>query len=229
MSEDQRSEDQRGFEYAWGYFSVHATQRMQSVYFFLLAATFLMAAYGAAVVNKLHFLGLATGVLGALVAYIFHRLDRRVRSLIHAAEDALRPIESLLAERTKNRDLRILDKVGSPVPGSWSYTKLYRYLFVVFGLAFSAGALYSTWRLVPDDLGYAAAFGSSAGVAIVVSLLLAGYELFLLTVGVPEGLGRVGAGRPRWLTLLIAACASLCIVTAGILAMLLALKVLSGS
>src|ERR1022692_186234 len=92
----QRRVQKIAFDYAWGYFSLHAGQRMQSVNFFLLAVSFLAAAYVSAMVNRQPGLAAGISLVGASSSFFFYRIERRVRGLLHAAERALRPMEETM-------------------------------------------------------------------------------------------------------------------------------------
>jgi hypothetical protein len=140
---DRNALDQRVFEYPWRYFSLHAGQRMQSVNFFLIATTFLVSAYVAAVSGGHAGLAAGVAVLGAMSSFIFYRIERRVRGLIKAAEAALRPLEQSLAEVAANPALRILDSVETAPAGAWSYSRVFRALYAMVGLGFIAGSVYA--------------------------------------------------------------------------------------
>src|SRR5580700_7057577 len=131
------------FDYAWNYFSLHAGQRMQSVNFFLVAASFLVGAYVAAMGGNRP--GLAAGIstVGAISSFVFFRIERRVRGLLHAAEAALSPIEARIASETANPALRILEQAEKTAPDAWKYSKVFRILYFVIGVAFFAGAIYA--------------------------------------------------------------------------------------
>ena len=110
------------FDDAWNWFSLHARQRMQSVNFFLLAASFLVGAYVTAM--GANHPGLAAGIslVGAISSFVFFRIERRVRELLHAAEGALEPIEARIAAETGNLALRILEHVEKTAPDAWKYS-----------------------------------------------------------------------------------------------------------
>ena len=79
-------------DHAWAWFSLHATQRLQSVNFFLVATAFLSAAFVTAAKEKMYALAGGIAVLAVLISYVLYRMERRVRSLIHAAEHAIAPL-----------------------------------------------------------------------------------------------------------------------------------------
>lgn len=145
---DKFSIDKMAFDYAWGYFTVHAGQRMQSVNFFLLAAAFLVGAYVNAMANGHPGLAVGISLLGGFASLIFFRIERRVRELIHAAEAALRPIEEAMARRTEIPALRILHSVAAVTPGAWHYSKVFKMLYLAVGIGFVLAAIYAACVLL---------------------------------------------------------------------------------
>ncbi|MFZ0302739.1 MAG: hypothetical protein WAL75_08640, partial [Terracidiphilus sp.] len=71
MSNDE-SGDKIAFDYAWGWFSLHAGRWMQAVNFFLIAITFLAGSYVSAVVGNHPGLPIGISSLGALISIIFY-------------------------------------------------------------------------------------------------------------------------------------------------------------
>jgi hypothetical protein len=131
------------FDYAWGYFSLHAGQRMQSVNFFLLAASFLVAAYVSAMVGKYPSLAVGISLIGAWSSFVFYRIERRVRGLLHSAERALRPMGEAMADETHNPALRILKSVDATAPDAWPYSRVFRALYIAIGLGFGMASIYA--------------------------------------------------------------------------------------
>ncbi len=88
MTPDERKEART---YAWGYFALHADQRMKLFNFFLILSGLILGAFpairgmagGAKVVALLP-------LLLVLTAFIFWRLEERTRRLVKNAENALR-------------------------------------------------------------------------------------------------------------------------------------------
>jgi hypothetical protein len=140
---NENQSERIAFDYAWNYFSLHAGQRMQSVNFFLIAAAFLVGAYVSATVVAHPGLAAGISIVGAFSSFVFYRIERRVRGLLHAAENALRPVEERLAAETGNKALRILKSVDQASPDAWKYSKVFRMLYLVVGLGFLAATLYS--------------------------------------------------------------------------------------
>jgi hypothetical protein len=132
------------FDYAWGWFSLHAEQRMQAVNFFLIAIAFLAASYVSAIVGKYPALAAGIGVVGAFSSFIFYRIERRIRGLIKAAEAALRPIEREMAARSGIEEFKIVEQVEATPKGAWSYHKVFSALYGVVGSGFVLGVFYAS-------------------------------------------------------------------------------------
>jgi hypothetical protein len=99
MTPDERKEART---YAWGYFALHADQRMKLFNFFLILSGLILGAFPAvqsmaAGLKVVAFLPM----LLVLTAFIFWRLEERTRRLVKNGEDALRfldeqwPLEEL--------------------------------------------------------------------------------------------------------------------------------------
>src|SRR5262245_44683060 len=100
-------------EHAWNWFALHATQRMQAFNFFVVATTFLIAAY-ASLLKEKPAAATVLAFVGAWLAFWFNRLDARSRQLVEAGEDALRVSQARLASLADNQSLMILDAVDEP-------------------------------------------------------------------------------------------------------------------
>ncbi len=84
MTPDERKEART---YAWGYFALHADQRMKLFNFFLILSGLIAAVRGMAAGAKVVAL---LPLLLVLTAFIFWRLEERTRRLVKNGEDALR-------------------------------------------------------------------------------------------------------------------------------------------
>lgn len=133
------------FDYAWGYFTVHATQRMQAINFYLIAVTFIVTAHVIALTEEYYLVSAIISLVGAMVTFIFSRIECRVRELIHAAEKALIPIEIELSKSTANDALLILKRVERPNDDFWSYHRVFKTLYRIFGIGFILGFLYALY------------------------------------------------------------------------------------
>jgi hypothetical protein len=143
MTDADSSNKKIAFDYAWGWFSLHAGQRMQAVNFFLIAIAFLAASYVSAIVGKYSTLAAGIAALGAFSSFIFYRIERRVRGLIKAAEAALRPIERELAASSGIEQLKIVEQVEATPKGAWSYHRVFRALYGAVGSGFAMGIFYA--------------------------------------------------------------------------------------
>jgi hypothetical protein len=136
---------EKGIDHAWEWFSLHATQRMQAVNFFLVASAFLCTAY----VSALHFsylkVAAGVGVLGALFSICFYLFEIRIRELLHAGEEALAPSQRVLAELTGISAFTICDKVKDPRYRWTAYSVVIRSLFGITTVGFSVAALYAAF------------------------------------------------------------------------------------
>jgi hypothetical protein len=138
-------------EHAWAWFSLHAAQRMQAFNFFLVATAFLIAGY-ASLVEKHRSAAIAVALLGAWLTFWFTRLDGRSRQLVKAGERALAVIEAQLAATTGIEDLRIVEAVEQPDPGTSSYRRVIKVIqWTLFGV-FLLGAGYATLAERPVDV-----------------------------------------------------------------------------
>ena len=73
---EERDAAKVALDHAWAWFSLHATQRLQSVNFFLVAIAFLSAAFVTAAKEKMY--ELASGIAGLAIftTYFFYRTER---------------------------------------------------------------------------------------------------------------------------------------------------------
>ena len=165
-------------QHAWEWFALHSRQRMQSVYYFIVAAAFLFGAFAHAITTASMTLTMAASFLGGILSYIFWRLDNRVRSLIHAAEEALKPLEAELAKLTDIESLNIVAAMHPPQPGSWTYSKVFRFLYFSTGTVFLLGFLYSIWRLTNSFPNLAPAFYLVLQLFVGLVLAAIGFEIF---------------------------------------------------
>jgi hypothetical protein len=81
------------FDYAWKFFSFHASQRTQMFNFMLLLVGILAASLTSSVDKGLVEPAIAICAVGVLVAFIFLKLDRRNRDLVRMAESVLTFLE----------------------------------------------------------------------------------------------------------------------------------------
>lgn len=144
--------------YAWGYFALHADQRMKLFNFFLILSGLILGAFPAVrgMAPKSRAVALLP-VLLVLTAFVFWRLEERSRRLVKNAEDALRfldeqwPVEPLPDGtphylRLVERDDHLMNAVKKRWWAQWlvpiSYADSFRIAYVMIGLV---GAALAAW------------------------------------------------------------------------------------
>lgn len=182
------------WEYARDWFGLHSRQRMQSVYFFLISISFLFGVLANALSKDQFSLGLGVSLFGVIIVLIFHRLENRVRDLIHAAEEMLKPLEKELVDLLEVPSIAVASRVCSPMPGSWTYSRAFKLLFGSSGLMFILGSLYSAWGIVSKGHLFEPAFYLTMQFAISIVLGLFGFKL-LRTKDADLKVGRLGTVR----------------------------------
>jgi hypothetical protein len=131
-------------EHAWNWFALHATQRMQTFNFFLVATAFLAAGY-ASLLEKHRGAAFGVALLGAWLTFWFNRLDIRTRQLIKAGERALAALEAQLAATTNMDDLKIVEAVEQPEAGTFSYRRVIKVIQWTLIAIFLLGAGYAVF------------------------------------------------------------------------------------
>ena len=101
-------EDSAGQRYAWNWFALHSSQRMQPVGFWLVATAFLTSAFVEAVTSEKFFAASGVALVGAASSAAFLLLDRRTRALVRIAEGALAGLEDRLAAAENLPELRMV-------------------------------------------------------------------------------------------------------------------------
>jgi hypothetical protein len=163
-------------DHAWAWFALHATQRLQLVNFFLVAIAFLSAAFVTAAKEQLYLLAGSVAVLAVSLTYCFYRVELRIRRLLHAAEDALKPLQEILANIVHVDGLSLVSRVEEGRPGEWKYSKVFRYMYFVTGMFFTFGLLY-VWWLAAQKNPPATQFNILFQAVLGMFLMFAGYEL----------------------------------------------------
>lgn len=133
-------------EHAWNWFSLHANQRMQSLYYFLIAVAFLSAAYVGALTRS-DIVAASIAILGLLLTLAFRRLELRSRELIHLGEAALRAIEEEMANKAGIAEIQLVKGADS---SRLRLVPTYRWAILVIqfsvGLGFAAAASFAFFR-----------------------------------------------------------------------------------
>jgi hypothetical protein len=146
--------------YAWGYFALHADQRMKLFNFFLTLCGLILAAFPA--VTKMAPGTKLVAILPSflvLSAFVFWKLDERTRQLLKNAEAALKFLDqhwSPSADSGMPNYLRLFErddyrkheakknwwsKIGVPI----TYTDNFRLVFLMAG---SVGFLLAAWAWI---------------------------------------------------------------------------------
>jgi hypothetical protein len=128
--------------YAWNWFALHSSQRMQLVNFWLVAIAFLGAAFVQARASNLIAVAFGICVAGVFSNVAFLLLDRRTRELIAVAEAALRLGEDAWTAAGEPDAVRLAHRAGTHrSPRTPSYYKviqgvqaLMAALFVIAGI-----------------------------------------------------------------------------------------------
>ena len=134
---------EKGLEHAWNWFSLHATHRMQSVNFFLVAVAFLSAGFVAALGIPNDLIAAAVAAMGFFVSIFFNRLELRIKELIHAGEDAMRPFQAHLAQTTGIPAIRILERVETSKNVLTKYSIVISLIHWFSAIAFLSGVVYA--------------------------------------------------------------------------------------
>lgn len=152
--------DQERWKYAWDYFALHAQQRLTTFNFFLVFSTLLTGGLLTTFQREFRvpMLGVVAGILLALLAFVFWRLDRRNRQLIKNAEDGLRHLERAWNPGTEPppfavflRDASYVERArkrGWGVNGHWSYSDCFNVAYLAMGLIGLGGASAAAWLLI---------------------------------------------------------------------------------
>ena len=158
LTPDERKEARA---YAWGYFALHADQRMKLFNFFLIFSGLILGAFPAVkdMAAGEKFVAIFPLLL-VLTAFVFWRLDKRTRRLVKIGEDALRFLDQLrpvepLSDQTPNY-LRLIerdDHLREPGRRPWwagpvvpiSYAECFRFGYLIIG---GVGVVLAVWVLL---------------------------------------------------------------------------------
>lgn len=158
MADDQNNELEKKkliYDYAWHWFSYHASQRMTVFRFFFLAATILAVGYYQTANHEYYWLSVGFAALLFITTCLFWRLDSRTAELIKIGENLLLVFEtkfgtvdgmqiSLIAQaNSKNTEhtTRFFPRI------LYSYTQVTRALFLIFIAASILCGAYSINRV----------------------------------------------------------------------------------
>jgi len=154
--DDRRAALEQSINHTWSWFELHATHRMQSVNFFLVAVAFLTAAY----VSALHYahplVAIGVSVVAVFLTVVFNRFELRIRELLHHAEAALEPLQATLAGAVGVEGLRLTERVKKPRRPFTAYSKVITALHWITACAFFLASVYAgyEWHKAPRDLRF---------------------------------------------------------------------------
>lgn len=125
------------FTYAWNWFALHSSQRMQLVNFWLVSIAFLGAAFVAARTGNLRVAAIGICVTGAVASLAFAVMDDRTRRLVQVAEAALQKLESERATAGWDSSLQLVSAAHRA-----RRSRLSSYRVVIEGLQIVVAALF---------------------------------------------------------------------------------------
>lgn len=136
----------KALDHAWGYFVLHANQRITVFNYFVIFAGVLCTGIAASIQStpRLAAVGVALGGLLIILSFVFWRLDQRTAFLIKHAEDLIATLEPELAPLLASEVQKTTDAKKSQ--GLWTYGRAFRTIFWVMGLIGLAGAALSGLR-----------------------------------------------------------------------------------
>lgn len=125
------------------YFSLHASQRIQMLNFYIVLETFLMTAWLTLfqVIDGLNIVRIVLGVSAVFISVVFYILDARTKSMIKLSEQLIEKVEQKYSEQigeeymifsaerkhsTRDRTSHIFKRLF------FSYSKLLRLIYLFF-------------------------------------------------------------------------------------------------
>ena len=126
---------------AWNYFSLLSGQRMQMFEFFITLEVFLSGAFITLISlkNRLDWAETVVAGLVSLIAILFGLLDHRTKTMIHCCEETMIQFETQINQKEEYRPISL---VNSCRKAKLTYTKLIRFLQIVFFFFFFCGVLF---------------------------------------------------------------------------------------
>lgn len=133
------------------WFSVHASQRLLGINYFLVASAFLATAY-TSTIEKFPGVSSVVGLVGFMTALRFHQLDLRTRELIKLSESAVMSLEERLADLLSMPELNIIarsnKRASDPEERTNTYSETIMGLLVGMAVLFFGGFVYAIARCV---------------------------------------------------------------------------------
>src|SRR3990172_2986625 len=142
-----KSLDETFRDYVWGYFELHADQRLKAFQFYISLSTALVGGFLLLLrYDQNHKWMSLLGFLLAFLSFVFWKLDHRTKRLVKNAEDALKFLDA-------QHDLPDVDGMPHPLriftrddyvaqnadlwplsAGPFSYSRCFKWVFVAFAL-----------------------------------------------------------------------------------------------
>lgn len=143
--------------YLWGYFQLHAQQRLTTFNYFIVVAGLLSTGTLATYKSGDENLGIrvACGLFLTIISFIFWQLDLRTRTLIKHCEDMLKELEKKSPEGSVRIFKSEEQKTNYLRTRAYSVYLTYRHclgsVFLVFGLFGTGVALASIMSLINNS------------------------------------------------------------------------------
>lgn len=144
-------DDKEALSHAWNWFTLHASQRMQCVNYFLLAMAFMTTAYVTSFISSHYWAAFCVALLASWFSLCFNRLEHRTKTLVKAGEAALAPLQAKLSSMTGVASLNILKSV-EVTPFFGSYSKVINALQWTSLGAFGVGAILALLKAVGPEI-----------------------------------------------------------------------------
>ncbi|WP_133175888.1 hypothetical protein [Mycobacteroides abscessus] len=130
-----------GLKHAWGWYSLHAGQRMKVVNFFLIAVAFLTAAYVTALKDERPVVAAVVASAGAVTSVCFWILETRTCKLLEIGRTALVTLQAELNQLGGWTELDLAEKAKLSAHGVYSYRAVINLLTFSAALLFISAAV----------------------------------------------------------------------------------------
>lgn len=131
--------NEKALEHAWGYFQLHASQRVTVFNYFVVFSGLLVTGMAAAVQtsSRLALVGVVLGLLLCGLSFVFFKLDQRVSFLIKNSECVIKKLEPSSASLFNDE---VTQTANAQRQGLWTYGRAFRTMFWTMGLIGLFGA-----------------------------------------------------------------------------------------
>jgi hypothetical protein len=140
------AEHDKALDFAWDYFSLHASQRMTVFNYFVAFAGLILTGMATAIQAspRLAMVGVALGLLLVALSFIFWKLDQRTAFLIDHAKAAIVELEPPAAPLIASEEYKT--PIAERETGLWTYGKAFRVIFATMALVGLIGAALGALR-----------------------------------------------------------------------------------